>query len=220
MKTLIVLLLVATNAYGAEIQKNYLKPELSIFTGFAEITDYYSKLVKVFSRAYENKSPENRIVIRVIVNPSFSSEYVIGIRQEGDKYIAFKLTAKENVWVNIQESREKTKSGGLPQKKIEVDISEMEVSEQTYKAIKTSWKKMIQNTKYPNELSGGLDGISYHFTDSNLRSGWAWNPEPESQTGYLVKLTELLGQLTESKEPKKIEIDLLNTATKLNDSLN
>lgn len=215
-----IILLIATNVKGAEIQQNHLNPELSVFTDVVWLTDYYSRLVEIFSEAYDNNLPMNSILIRAIVTPSFKNEYAIGVRRQGDKYIAFKLTAEDSVWVKIRELSEKNKLGNLQQLKIGVNVSEMELSKQLYTSINKSWQKMIMNTKYPQNAMTGLDGISYHFTDSNLRSGRTWSPEPESQTGYLVKLTELLGQFTESQEPKKIEIKLLNTAAKLNASFN
>ena len=209
----IFLLFITTNAYGEEIKKNHLQPEWSVFLGHEWMTDYYSKVVNVFSNAYEGN-----VKFRTIITPSFNPEYAIGVRQEGDKYFAFKFTAKKNIWITIQKNKE-TISSDLSQIKLGLHKSEVAISEQIYKIIEVSWQKMLQNTQYPKKIFGGLDGISYHFTGSNLRTGWAWSPEPESQTGYLVKLTELLGQLTESKKQKDLETKLLNIGTRLIDSL-
>ena len=209
-KTIIFLILIASNVYAAEIKKDYLQPEISIFTGFRNITDYYSKVVQLFSNAY---GPS--VKIRTVVLPSFATEYAFGIRERDNRYYAFKLSAKSSIWVEYQETRGKTISDKSPQNEIEVQEAEAEISQQVYKNLADAWYKMLLRTKYPEEKFGGLDGTSYHFSSYEMRAGWAWSPEPNSQTGYLVKLTELLGQLAESKDSKAIEKNILNTTTRL-----
>lgn len=210
-RTLIFFILITTNVYAAEIKKDYLQPDISIFTGFRNITDYYSEVVKLFSKAY---GPTVRI--RTVVLPSFATEYVVGIRERDNKYYAFKLSAKRSVWAEYyQRTQEKTISDKSNQAEIEVQENETEISQQVYKYLADSWRKMLLRTKFPEEKFGGLDGISYHFSSYEMRAGWAWSPDPNSQTGYLVKLAELLGQLAESKESKAIEKNILNTATRL-----
>jgi len=212
---MIVLLLVTTNVHSTELLKNNLRPEISIFSGFEIVTSYYARLGAFFSNTQKNNSEYNRPKLMAIINPSFRPEYAIGIRFESEKYIAFKFTAKDSIWVHIQESREKTNPTDFTPIQIGVNVTEKEISKQTFKVIEAAWKKMIMNTKYPEKHFSGLDGIAYHFMDGHFRTGWAWSPEPKSQTGYLVKLTELLGQFSESAETKKIENELLNIATVL-----
>ena len=207
-KTIIFLILITTNVYAADIENNYLQPDISIFSGFRIVTDYYSKVVELFSKAY---GPS--IKIRTVVLPSFESEYVIGIREKENKYYVFKLSAKSSIWGEYQKTRDKKILDKSPQNEIEVQEAEAEISQQVYKILDECWHKMLQQIKY--KRLDGLDGTTYHFSTSDLLAGYAWSPNPNSQTGHLVKLTELLGQLAESKDQKAIEKQLMSAATTL-----
>ena len=214
-RTIIILLLITTNVYATTIEKNHLEPALSVFTGFNIITEYQSDLVKLFSKAFDAN-----VKIRTIVIPSFEPEYVIGIRERDNKYFAFKLSAKTQYWVVYRETKVEKTIDIASQKKVEVSEAEVEITKQAYKILDESWHQMIRRTKYYNDTYGrGLDGTSYHFSASRLLTGYAWSPKPNTQTGYLVKLAELLGQLTEVKDSKNIEKQLIDTGTRLLRSL-
>ena len=80
IKSLIVVFFISSSAFSADIKRNYLEPSFSIFIGLDFITNYHLRVVELFSKAYERKSSNNEVKIRAIVTPSFSPEYVIGVR--------------------------------------------------------------------------------------------------------------------------------------------
>ena len=212
IKALIIALLLTTNVYAAGITKDNLEPDLSIFTGFRIVTDYYSNVVTFFSKAF---APS--VKLRAVVLPSFVAEYVTGIRERDNKYFAFKLTAQSQLWGEYQ--RKRNNMNASAPKEIEVHESEVEISQKTYKLLDVVWRKMILNTKYYEDTFGrGLDGTSYHFSISNLHAAQTWSPKPNTQTGYLVKIADQLGQYAESKN-RKLEKELLDTTKKLMKSL-
>jgi len=194
------------------MEKNQLEPDLSIFTGFRILTDYYSKVVQLFSKAYDPS-----VKIRTVILPSFEPEYVIGIREKENKYYAFKLFAKKHLWAEYQKGRDKTILDNSPQREIEVQESQVEISPQVYRILDECWHKMLQKIEY--KQPHGLGGTTYHFSTFDMLAGRAWSPNPNSQTGYLVKLTEQLGELTESNDSKTIEKTIQNTAKSLLNSL-
>jgi len=154
------------------------------------------------------------------VTPSFEPEYVVGIREHKQKYYAFKLSTKGSIWWDYDSKRQNKKIPAGLQQDLTVREAEVQISEQLYKTLHEAWNKMIIKTAYYEDTySRGLDGVTYHFSISPLRAGFAWSPHPNSQTGYLAKLSELLGTLSESKDSKKLEKELSNTAEILLKSL-
>jgi hypothetical protein len=205
----------ASNAVAAAIEKDHLEPPISAFTYVPIVTDYRADIVKIFKKAYD---PSVRI--KAFVLPSFSQEYVIGIRERENKYYAFKLSVKEQYWtiyheIYINKTKDITAKG-----KVELSECEATISKRAYEILNQAWHKMILKTQYYNDTHRrGLDGTSYYFISSPMLIGYTWSPEPITQTGYLVNLSELLGQLAESKGSKQIEKKIIETGTQLLKSL-
>ena len=53
---------------------------------------------------------------------------------------------------------------------------------------------MLYDTRYPREISLGLDGVNYHFSaklPGNINyAGKVWSPKESSKTGNIVKIAD------------------------------
>src|SRR5262249_15397027 len=69
--------------------------------------------------------------------------------------------------------------------------------------IKTVWKTMLLDVRYPEESIPGTDGVTYHFSAWFLGrgeiSGHVWSPDEESRTGRLAALADALGDYARGK---------------------
>ncbi len=209
--TILIVLLLNT-AYASELKRNSLSTEISPFSGVTIVTDYYTYLVKIFSKAYRM----HKVQLKAVVTPSFRPEYMIGVRQSGNKYYAFKRAPAKSIWAAYEDARQQKALNSFLDINFDIKEAEVEISRDMFAAIENPWTTMTQEAKHQDIR--GLDGTTYHFS-SGLVTASTWSPEPESHAGYLAKIVELLGQLTEIEDKGKIEKNILETATRLSESL-
>ncbi len=209
-----ILIPINSYAYDEKIKEERLTSEISVFSGMDIITDYHSFIVKIFSKAYGVGN--ERVLIRSVVLPSFKSEYVIGVAKRNYRYYAFKLVSKKQIWHEYQEALGNNTLDIFLQNEFPIVETEKEIPETMFRAIRDPWDKML-NLAMSKSQSKGLDGTSYHFSNSGLAAAYTWNPAPKSQAGYLVEIAELLGQLTlqNSNNQDNIEKRIFKTAQDL-----
>ena len=74
MRKLFAALLLGFAALPAAAQEDHLAPEDSVIGGTAFLSDYDEKVRSLLKDAYANN-----VVVRMVVIPSFSEEYAIGL---------------------------------------------------------------------------------------------------------------------------------------------
>ena len=139
--------------------------------------------------------------------PSFSPEYAVVLRCVS-KYAKSQGTKSESwrVEYSIAKNkiyRSKTMKNGVMKLDIkvtdEVDRYSVEVSEDFVRHILGAWRSVLQETHYPTEYSGGLDGETFQFCCVPNLFGETWSPS----SGKLKIMTDLgaeLGELARSDE--------------------
>lgn len=68
---------------------------------------------------------------------------------------------------------------------------------------------MLYAAHYSRGPTHGHDGETYHFSAKgwgrHYIAGYTWSPDPETQTGKLVKLTELMSDYCHDAEPETLD---------------
>lgn len=72
------------------------------------------------------------------------------------------------------------------------------------------WSGMLLAARHPVEPSAGLDGVSYHFSmfipGHGVASGKIWTPSPDTRTGMLSTLGELIAAYVDAAPGKRKDI--------------
>lgn len=191
-----------------------LEPEDSQFSG-EFMADYTHLVLSYLGAAYEKD-----VLIRLIGFPSFSPEYALWLqeKEKGKFQIVYESPeiqlwgyqmmplmkqgavqvmnedgefVKDEEGLKELESEYPEKPGDIPRKSCKREIDKRLADKIVY-----VWTEMLLNTRYPRELSMGLDGQTYHFSGKvhgfTNYAGKVWSPNPESKTGKLVEVASLM----------------------------
>lgn len=208
-----ILMFLSSNLWAGD----HLEPEESIYSGDFFLKDYESQLLTYFGEFYQNG-----VMLRLISIPSFSPEYALAIIKENNRYyvlhqkperqlwsyqmeLPFKLNqldelnAKGVVTVDEYENKLKEIAQSYPENPMEMPrvSCRKEINEKLTLDVHELWMKMLLQTKYSPEPSSGVDGQTYHFSAPMHGmvlnyAGKVWSPEPNTKTGLLVDISDLL----------------------------
>jgi hypothetical protein len=192
-----------------------------------------------------NKMFHENVSLQIIALPAFSSEFTCGVRKDDNKFIAFKLVAKSQIWRTteiklMEEDRgymTVTKDGKdftdshleslkneypIDYDKIGVNEYAAEIDEETHEILCKIWKKMLLATRYPENPGAGLDGVTYIFImPLELRgrvAGEIWSPASSSNCGRLVEISHLLEEYCSAakSERENLTTEIRYKAAELN----
>jgi len=209
--------LCAASAMAAE----HLVPEDNEFTradlseGAISLAPYYTTVVTVLEDAF---APDVRA--RVIAMPSFTPEYAVGIKVNGDRYTIFHIGLDTQLWhyetlksleeVNpalLGDSAAKSLNDTLAElrdnlpadfRDVGTKACEFEIAPAIGGTIMAIWNTMLLQTRYAETGNFGRDGTDYHFSmvgGGQLLAGKVWEPPPDSKTGRLVSIAETMKNL-------------------------
>src|SRR6266481_266390 len=194
------------------VSQDHLSPEPGIL---AKEDDYYLKLRDVFAEVYRSK-----VVLQVVLIPSFQAEEIVGIRKTDKGFEAFAPTPSSSVWSTYNiwaiESGEqcwKDEHGhDIPLEKnptladlkshapsdfrlISVHTDSRPISARPTERIERVWQKMLLDAQHPKNPGLGADGETYHFSMwirmHGIVSGEVWSPS-EGKTLALTNLAKAL----------------------------
>lgn len=174
----IIYLFLFTNVYS---QNDNLVPVNGFFYNPKKDNQYELRINKFLLSKLENHP-----TIRILVIPSFTSEYVISI---DNNILTYKI-AKENISNSIQKEN------------IEETTEWCTVDDDFSLLLKNVFVLITSKIQYPTKNMFGEDGTSYYFmtySGNFLRSGYTWSPDPKSRLNELVELTNLLVDLAKNK---------------------
>ncbi len=224
MKTMLKIFVITLLYISVANAGEHLEPEDSLFTGLF-MQGYESLVIEYLSEAKEKD-----VRVKVLVFPSFSAEYALGIKENNNKYFIFQVRPKIQIWAHRRmilmkkEQKRALEAGesvnyadelselesGLPQDpmKIEKIKCKTEISSRLAESIIAVWKKMLFETKYKKKEGFGLDGTTYHFSMKvgyKNMAGKVWSPNKKSKTGKLVSLTESMSKVCDSDSSDSTE---------------
>lgn len=198
---------------------------------------YLLKVRDVFERAFDEG-----VTSRAIVLPSFEVEYAVGLRKTKEGVEAFVLKASSSIWdvqllKEYEEGRlyqltrdgkkvpfEKSlvyqklkKSTPSDHRKIKTELRTRSIPRDLAAKIDALWRDMLLSVAHPAQPADGVDGVTYHFSawvsERGTLSGHVWSPEPDTNTGRLVALTETLAEYASGKADLKKLTEQVEKAT-------
>jgi len=162
----------------------HLTPCEDVLSDYQFRVDYHLSVRKIL---YASLSRDP--YFRMTVLPSFTPEWVVEIQDPIREVATVKYAVVDGkIWSN-----------DAPEKLRVIERS-IQISSELAQLLKQLLDKHLDGVRYAYSESLGLDGTTYHFsnfrTGIGVRTGQTWSPEPQWPTDRLVKVTELLRDLT------------------------
>jgi hypothetical protein len=223
-RSLPIFLTIACVLTGAASANEHLRPEDSQFTraslppGATLLAPYHEMIITVLAGAFEQD-----VKARVVVMPSYTPEYALGIKEAGGTYKIFDLASESQLWSyeNLRMLHELADDNFLPSESghiaeaiaeyetilpddfhdVKTDYCEIEIPQSLGQDILSVWEKLLLETRYGDQAPLGPDGIDYHFSmraGGMLMGGKVWEPDPNSKTGAMVSMTETMKNLCQT----------------------
>lgn len=131
---------------------------------------------------------------QMVVRPSFSGEFVVrlhGARDDNDFDTASTLfltysAAKQSIWYSMPENNDEQKKKG-----VSIAATTVEFPKPLATRIQKLWQRMLLQTRYPQEYSGGLDGTTYEFGIWSVY-GETWSPLERKSPLLFIELGDSL----------------------------
>lgn len=123
------------------------------------------------------------VLARVVVEPSFQTEYAVAVVRRGQDYALFALSPSEHIWSSSNRAHIRIRRCDVP------------LPDWVAKATLNSWSRLLRAPRSP--ASFGLDGEFYHFAmtiSGTPITGQAWSPDPGAPPGMLVDIAERLAK--------------------------
>lgn len=150
----------------------FLQPEDNYFES------YRATEARVFKEAFAGD-----VVARAMVEPSFQSEFALGLIADHGGYKLILLEAKRQIWPHTPPHPE-----NLP-----VARCQIRVPAGIGHRILEAWTLMLDRTVPTNQ--SGLDGVINHFAlrdGGRERAGQTWSPVESTNPGRLVAITDAM----------------------------
>ena len=194
-----------------QITGDHLQPVTDYFSAYQFQDEYYSSI-----RRYLLDSLKDSPVARVIVQPSFTVEYVVSVDSVDKTYFLRYSRMNKSIW----STKQKESLRAITTKTI--------ISEPLAKALNKLFIEAVVQTRYPKRIfirgldgeefetmSIGTDGTSYVFTTfgygHGVRSGKTWSPREGSLMNELVNISNALVKLASDTTNREVsERTLLN----------
>jgi hypothetical protein len=175
-------------------QQDHLEPEQGDFVAYKYSLDYHAQI-----RSTLLDTLSDWPIIRMVVLPSFSPEYVISIDKIGNNFMVTKINLDSSIWYS--ENPEQIKRS----------IVTKLITDELANSFSSLYLLALSKTRYPSESLMGNDGTNYHFAaEANFatHTGTKWSPREGTRIAEMVKLTEkLMDEMSES--------ELINAVDKL-----
>ncbi len=150
---------------------------------------------------------------RMIVRPSFEAEYCMRVHGDANSYafdnskeyfVSCRISDK-SIWYSMP-----TNNDEKIQKPVKPELFKASLPTATARRICIIWKAMILRTRYPEDGSGGLDGVTIEFA-SQHGHGETWTPTSGTSPALLWDLGEKLIKFCKAPdEAKKAALEAIN----------
>jgi hypothetical protein len=212
------ILAVAMPALAAEVEvptiqpvvvEDHLIPEDSIYDGMASFAPGYDRaLLASFKDVFEED-----VIVRAIIEPSFETEFAVGLKKDGETYKVIYQEVSEQLWqysvldmmkrgeitsatsdgksTTADEIAKLEKSLPANSKDVKVNRCERAVDAPLGKEIVAVWKEMLLQSRYSAQSSIVVDGTTFHFSgvfDYQRMAAQTWSPDERTKTGMLANL--------------------------------
>jgi hypothetical protein len=209
MRKILILYVAALFGFSLAAQaETHLIPEDSIYSPMMDYQPGYIRLeMHVFAPAFADG-----VRARVIVEPSFSDEFAVGVIEKDGAYGLFYYVAPQHLWdysvLELMKRGEITSAkdgksttaddiaklqSSLPADPnlIKLTQCEIPVQPQLAQSLIGVWRTLLLRTHYDENVQLGLDGETYHFSMHDGYqdlSGKVWSPPDATDIGMLVSV--------------------------------
>ncbi|MGD0142089.1 MAG: hypothetical protein ABSC92_02920 [Rhizomicrobium sp.] len=209
MRKILILCVAALFGFPLAAQaETHLIPEDSIYSPMMDYQPGYMRLeMQVFAPAFTDD-----VRARVIVEPSFSEEFAVGVREQDGTYKLFYYAAPQHLWdysvLELMKRGEITSSkdgksitadeiaklqSSLPVDPSSIKLTQCEipVQPQLAQSLIGVWRTLLLQTHYDENAQLGVDGDTYHFSMRNGYqdlSGKVWSPPDATDIGMLIAI--------------------------------
>lgn len=181
MKKIFLLIIIL---FVSNIEAQNLEPNNSIFDIYNFEFEYYSK---IRNKLFKDMSDDP--MIRLLVTPSFSPEYIFQIERDGNnEYLAKLNIANKNIWYNKEIE------------KIIVNQHVAKINENDVNLLNDVYSSIIDKVHHPIKESIGMDGTTYYLSvwKTGLKSGEIWSPK-DSINKTITNITqELINEIKQN----------------------
>ena len=179
---------------------------------------------------------DNSVRVFAVMEPSFSPEVVVGLKERGNGYVIFgaqPVLTKDRRMIpenpdlgpvklygpdgkRLPKNEEDSLLANMPVRDgtVRLDRCEAPIDTALAKRIIVAWDKVVLQTRTePDMPSMGLDGVVEHFASVlryRVAAGRIWSPQPPGNPGYLSRLAWNLSRICDGEEPPTkgwVEID-------------
>jgi len=193
MKTVLLILLVIFSINNVFGQKRLLNPCITFSDRIPGIKAYEDALK---SKLDAELSPD--YLIRFVVKPSISPEYVLQIEKEDDRFIVVTILFRENCW-NSQ-NRDTIKATRF----------EKSIPREVVSPLDSLAKRITKPSRLNNSYLGvGEDGTNYLFyyrSSASTQCGECWSPSNDTA---LFELVHIFEQMVSYSQDRKVDLSAL-----------
>lgn len=204
---------------------DHLKPEDSIYSGGSFEPGYDQAMAASFEDAFADD-----VLDRVIVQPSFETEFAAGVKEDKGRYRIFYQEVSEQLWqytvLDLMKKGQITSVGDNGKSTTQDDIAKLEKSlPPDPKDVKVNrceygidpafgvklagaWADVLLETRYSEKLTLGLDGTIFHFyarRDNQRMAGQTWSPNSDTKPGMLADIAYGLRDLCKTKDASHLQ---------------
>lgn len=135
--------------------------------------------------------------LSLVRRPSFAVES--GVRLD-DRNWVHAVRFKESLWAEGRRLNARLDFSGV---RVPVLHNQAPIAPELAERVRRTFNQAILSSRRSERF--GLDGVSYSFTFTDAGCASAWSPEPESRSGRLVHLMELLDAHAHAPDPAESE---------------
>jgi hypothetical protein len=184
---------VAASQDASAAEQDRLKPAESFYDANAGILDSYYRVIK----DHLISTGEGRFMSRFWMIPSFSKEYFMGTKQEGEEFFLICREPEKHIWTDgvfYSDSRRRNYSPRIVEIKRSISKSDVRSLNLLIEVavIGARFDQTIRSDKDCYPVTMGTDGTNYYFSTHFdwPRTATVWSPRENSKTGELVAILE------------------------------
>jgi hypothetical protein len=144
---------------------------------------------------------EPTVLARAIIEPSFWSEFAVGVRLTAGQYSVFALTPSKQIWNGSLEKAEQTEP-----KTVHVAACEIPVEQSDGVRMVAVWKNALARVQ-ANSAVLGNDGETDHYSmtvNGKELAGQAWSPREDSEAGMMRDIAYAIHDACEKNDHREL----------------
>lgn len=190
-QTILILSFILKGIIG--LGQQHLEPAEDFSQYEGDLGTYYDQVFKLLYKGFSDKP-----IARYTSMPSFSSEYAFSIETIDGKHYIVSNQLSENYW------------NAKYRMSVKLITTKTELTNDLYVKLTGLFKLLEEQTKEPEVLVIGSDGVTYYFATTDktgqVKIGETWSPTDTSALGKLVTICDSVHALGKTKDVSQADI--------------